>query len=234
MNVNDIAPQRRRNTETGGVDAENAFIAGITRSGKTYLAKQLAMRDRWGLVHDAKGSFTFPGGVAYRRVTSINDLYDLDPKDAPRIVYSPNRFELRDEGAQDAFFEFAYHRHAHETLVIDELTKVCSSRRILPHLADCYSRGNEFGLSVVGLSQEPVNVHSVPISQATHLYCFYLAIASHREKMQGVMPIETDEIAALNPRAHNFLYWRVDERDAIGPLRIRPARPGKALDVAQR
>lgn len=220
MKVDDIAPLRRRNLETGGIDAENAFIAGITRSGKTYLAKQLALRDKYTVVHDAKGTFTFPLPARYHRIRSVSELDDLDPEEHTRIVYSPVAHELRDEGAQDAFFEWAYTRGGTTTVVIDELKKVCSKSRILPHLADLYSRGNEFGISVIGLSQEPMNIHSEPISQASHLYCFYIAIETHRVKMMSVMPIEYAQLANLNPHKHTFYYWRTDLPEARGPMRF--------------
>lgn len=222
----DMMPQRRRNEETGGVDTEHAFIGGMTRFGKTYLAKRILQAKRFVIVHDPKNKFHL--GRGEKRISSHRELYGLPPDKYPIIVYAPDRAELRDPDAAQEYCDTIY-RRGNCTAVFDELSAVCSATQIPPALQDLYARGAEMGISVIGLSQEPVRIHSLTMSQAHHFYVFYMAGAAHRDKVAGFMPINPETIEEL--KRYYFYYWRNDLPAIIGPCKMGDGKAGATVSL---
>ena len=221
MKLSEIAPIRALNPETGNNEGEHALIFGMTGFGKTYLAKRLSRLRKYVTIHDAKGTFREPGFV---RFTSLSKLIKSK---AFKTIYAPSRFELRDEKAQDAYFEYIYAR-GNTTAIIDELTAVATTRHDIPDaLFDCYARGREFGNEIWALTQEPVFVPSIALTQARHRYTFYLTGPTHQKKVVDLMPgLTIDDVIDLGKR--EFYYYREGEKtvDERGPFHL-----GKNLSV---
>lgn len=227
LSLRAIAPAHRQNLETGGIDGEHAFIGGGTGFGKSYLEKQLLLEAPFAIVHDPKGTFTIRRAI--KRVQHVRQLYGLDPKKHPFVVYSPPRGEDRDEGEQEAFCDFIYQR-GNCYAAFDELTAICTATWAPESLKDLYARGRERGVCCVGLSQQPVGVYPLCMSQARHLYAFYLANAAHREKLAGFMPLEPELIGEL--QRYEFYYWREDLPVAAGPFILPPPGKGGGVQLA--
>lgn len=213
-----ISATTRRNAETGGVDGEHTFIAGMNRWGKTYLAKAITRDKRYVLVHDPKGTYV-NAERPFTRVAHVHELYGLDARKHPFVVYSPPRGEDRDPGEHEKLCDFVYQR-GNCWFHIDEATNICTPTRAPDSLIDVAARGAERGICLVTLSQQPVGVYPLLMSQSHHLYTFYLANQAHRDKVAGFMPVDTDAIAAL--QRYQFLYWRNDLRGALGPYKLPP------------
>lgn len=218
MKLFEIAPRRGVNADTGKIEGEHALIFGLTGFGKSYLIARLARLRTHTTVHDAKGSFAAPG---MKRFTSLSKLVNAKPEKVPRSIYAPSRTELRDQGAQEAYFEWVYSR-GNTTCIVDELTAVATTRTDIPDaLFDCYARGREFGIEVWGCTQEPVWIPSITITQARNRYAFYVASLVHQKKVAGVMPgLSVDEILGLEKQ--QFHFYREGEKfvDDRGPFKL--------------
>ena len=231
MLLADIAPVRSRNPETGNLEGEHAFIAGITGFGKSYLVKRLADMREYVIIHDPKCEVYLPG---YKRVDSFRKLQALDPRKHPRAIYAPNRKEARDPHYHDLLFRFVYER-TNTTLVLDELNFIAMSRHDMPEwMFECYTRGRTRGIEIWALTQEPSWIPSVTRTQTKHRYCFYMADEAHQERMAGLLPGlapttkgARERIASLQKR--QFFYYRLGERHARGPYVIKTV--GKELTV---
>lgn len=215
VNLSQLTPQLHPNDEMGTLDGEHGIIIGQTRFGKTYLAKRIARFYPHVLIHDPKQRFTLYGDPELeRRIYTVDELYDVDPERERVIIYSPPTAEAEDPGAQEEFCARAFERE-HCTVVIDEIVRLGNTTRYPKSLRYLYTGGAEKGICVLGLTQEPVNVPSFVLTQTACVYCFYLSNDSHRDKVAGFMPIDTEQIAAL--QKYQFYFWRNDMRDATGP-----------------
>lgn len=216
-----MMPRRRRNPETGGTDGEHAVIIGITRYGKTFLAKEMARYHKDVVVYDPKNMWHVPReneeGFGVARVSHVDELKELDPLQWPYQIYSPDRIERKDQAAKERLGEYVYER-GDTFFIIDELSAIAAPYETPDSIEDCYARGAERNICVVGLTQEPVKVDSKAFSQSQHIYSFYIAIEAHKKKVEGIMPIRREQIETLKPQ--QFFWWRVDLPRAIGPCHL--------------
>lgn len=217
VTLSDIAPQRTY------IGAEHSFICGLNGSGKTVLERSLLERHRFAAVHDGKGSLRWKG---WTRITKLNAVVKSK---AERIIYSPDRRELKDPVAQNAFFEWNYQRaketngkvkgdaYCHLALGVDELTAGPTKRlEILPSLMDCVTRAREYRLYCYLTTQRPRMIPQVVISEARNVYVFYLVLDTDREKIATSIPLSEERIAALDD--HEFFFYRA--RTVLGPMRL--------------
>lgn len=218
MKLADIAPQRSWNSYRRRFEDQHAIIFGMTRFGKTYLTERLVALRRYVAIHDPKGEYALRG---YRIFDSIEKLIKATDTAAktlkvPRVIYAPEVGELRDAGAQNAFFGWAYSR-TNTMIVVDELNAITTGRADMPPaLLDCYARGAARGVAIVGLTQEPVYVPAIALTQASHRYCFFVALEAHQKKVCSVMPGLSPEAIDALPKKH-FYYYEQGEKKAQGP-----------------
>ena len=219
MKLADIAPQRTYNDYRKRFEDEHAIIFGMTRFGKTYLVERLTQLRRYVAIHDPKGEYSLRGYRIFEHVGALIKATDSPAKTlkTPRVIYAPAVGELRDAGAQQAFFAWAYAR-GNTQVVVDELNAVTTGRADMPDaLLDCYARGAARGVAIVGLTQEPVYVPGLALTQATHRYTFFVALGDHQKKVCSVMPgLLPEEIDAL-PKRH-FYYYCQGEKESVGPF----------------
>jgi len=159
---------------------EHVFIAGMTQSGKTFLAKEyLRNVDQQVFVLDTKGLFSWN----MEDEIIINHLSELPKqKDFKKVIYRPVWQELEPE-FYDSFFKFCMMR-GNCIVVVDETMQVCPNYARLP---DWYkgilTRGMELGVSVWSLSQRPAKIPLEILSESTHYFIFRLNIKQDRERI---------------------------------------------------
>lgn len=230
MNLSDIAPRRTYNAYKKRVEDEHAVIFGMTRFGKSYLVERLLAMRKHVTIHDPKAEYDTPG---FRRFEKLSDLLRATDSDAkvkkiPRTIYAPSAKEIRDEEAQSTYFQWVYAR-TNTVCVVDELNALMQSRNDMPEgMLDCYARGNARGVALWGLTQEPVYVANIAMTQARHRYCFFVALLPHQKKVCSVMPGLVPEAIDALPRRH-FYYYEQGEKRAAGPFVVT----GKILQTHQ-
>jgi hypothetical protein len=219
VKIDDIAPQRTWNEYRKRFEDQHAVIFGCTRYGKTYLVERLVGLRKWVAIHDPKAEYALRGFRIFDSIDKLIRATDTASKTlkTPRVIYAPNVRELRDPGAQNAFFAWGYDR-GNTQIIADELNALTTGRADMPPaMLDCYARGNGRGVAIVGLTQEPVYVPGVAMTQASHRYTFYVANLDHQKKVCSFMPGLSPEAIDVLPKRY-FYYFALGEKGCEGPF----------------
>lgn len=212
MNLADFLPGR----------TDRALFVGQTGSGKTTLARALLRFRPYVLVYDGKGTLRWKD---YKLITSLDALYDADPKKHNRIIYRPPVEEAADEDALEAFFGFAYARR-NTTLYVDETYSVVIQGRPMPFsFRACLTRGRERGVETWCASQR---AHWVPLevmSEAEHTYVFKLKMKNDRDRLAALTGLDSERIRKLDK--HEFFYDSQDN-EVSGPYRLALNKPANS------
>lgn len=210
-------------------DAQRLFIAGMTGCGKTTLARELLRGRKHVVVYDWKGNIHWPG---YRRYTTLKECVRAgNAGKITKIIYAPNKAELRDPEMHEAFFRWVYER-GNCTLYIDEVSSVTTNNDIPDGYKDCLVRGREQGVETVSSSQRPTGIPQWILSEAERFYVFRLQMAQDREKIAETISLVNDEKmtpmarrregdARLKKLPKRYFYFYVLGDDApAGPLKV--------------
>jgi hypothetical protein len=198
----------------GGRDSDRIFFGGMTGSGKTYAAQLALDQVTYWVALDNKGRFHFPGAAL---VTDFDKLYRAS-KTHNRIVYRPPA-ELAEGSTEfiqtmDAFYWWIYRRE-NCVCYTDEVTAVSNSFNILPGHNALMKRGRELNIGCWNASQQPVNCHNTLISEAEHIFCFFLNLEGHRKKIAGIMG---DDVLEYNPRKDTHQFWYINQSKMEVPI----------------
>lgn len=193
---------------------DRCFFGGMTGSGKTYAAKKMLDPFKYVVVLDNKGMFNWSGAALVR---DFDKLYKAS-QTHNKIVYRPpaeleaNKAEFT--ATMDAFFWWIYQRQ-NTICYVDEATAVCDSYNILPGHNALMKRGRELNIGCWNASQQPVNCHNTIISEAEHLFIFYLSLEGHRRKVAGIMG---DDVLKFNPPKKEHRFWYLNQAEMERPV----------------
>lgn len=184
---------------------DRMFIAGQTGSGKSTVGSLVAARWSRVLVYDPKVD-----PVAAIPNATIAYGYKAARAALPgRVVYRPLPREKHDvPGIMDDLARVVYLHGAHG-LVIHELGDLAlTDRELGPFVSACWRQGRSRRVPVVALSQRPVNVPLMALSEASHVLAFYLKHRADRERMAEFMG--PDVVTAPVGPDHSFYYLAPD------------------------
>lgn len=192
---------------------EHCFICGLTGSGKSELAQHLVNDrfKRYSVVYDPKHS---PTVTKWEGQTYIYSWEELIRSRDRRIVYRPQKrpyeFEGRlvdeseDPRRQDEFFAFIFDR-GNTRVVVDECSKLVGGSRPSYHARQCWTQGRELGLSCVGLTQRPVDVPLIMMSEARKIFLFRLNMEEDKKRLTRITGFTDEEQSSL--KEFEFLMW---------------------------
>jgi hypothetical protein len=192
---------------------EHAFICGLTGSGKSELAQHLVNDPfkRYSVVYDPKHS---PTVGRWQGQTFIYSWQELIRSEERRIVYRPSKKAYESEGKlvdetedpkrQDEFFAFIFDR-GHTRVVVDECSTLVGGSRPSYHARKCWTQGRELGLSCVGLTQRPVDVPLILMSEARKIFMFRLNMDEDMQRLRKITGFSEDQQRSL--REFEFLMW---------------------------
>jgi len=194
----------------------HAFICGLTGSGKTELA-QWIIRDRfkkYSVTYDPKHSSTIS---KWEGQTYIYTWSELMRSRERRIVYRPSlkaylkngklTNEAHDPDAQEEFFAYVFDR-GRTRLVVDESSVLPGGSRPSYYLRMCLTQGRELGISCVCLTQRPVDIPLVMMSEARKIYFFRLHMEEDMRRLQQITGVLIERQQLL--RKHQFFMYDYD------------------------
>lgn len=207
-------------------DDEHVGVYGITGGGKTYwIQNYLATRDRV-LKIDTKGEAL--QDIAKKKnpwvqvdpkklaiVLHFDDLKKHDWKARPYVIYVPDMEETDDKDHFNHVFKWIFYTFKKTGLKvwIDELRDIVESpHTILKYLKWIYTKGRFFKITIWAASQEPRHIHSLCMSQSTHIVVFDLPRKDDRKRLADDTGCE--EFLIL-PNGYNFWYFRRGWRSAV-------------------
>lgn len=181
---------------------EHVFIAGMTGSGKTHLAKKYLANYPHVVALDTKGTLEW-NDVEDKDLTIIEHLSELSFVNTPKIIYKPV-FEELSMDYYEKFFEWCY-RRGNCIVWVDEAMNVCPNPHVMPeYYRGILTRGRELGVSVWSLTQRPTGIPQVIMSESSHYFIFKLNLPQDREK---IVQISGCPEFRGKVQGHNFRYW---------------------------
>jgi hypothetical protein len=205
---------------------DRLFAAGMNGSGKSVLATAIANRwDRF-LIYDPKvdDEAVPPNSVvAYGVANALRAL-------PGRVVYRPNPQESGSLVAKafDELVERVWRLGSHGIVVHEAADLAASDRELEPWLSAAWRAGRSRGIPGIALTQRPVNVPRLFLSEARHLALFTLVDRADREVMGRLMgPIVVPEPLPLD---HSFWYRAPD----LTVRRIAPLGAPRRAEVGAR
>lgn len=194
------------------LNTEHVFIAGMTGTGKSVLARKYLSGfdsvwklDTKGEALDdlAEGKNPWPE-IDPKKLTIIFHIRDLKNVQTPFVIYAPHHTELNLD-FYEMFFYQAYH-HRDLQVWVDEAMSVSPNPHVIPeHYKAILTRGRSRKTTVWSLTQRPAGIHNLILSQCTHIFGFNLRLPKDRKSMA-----ETTGCPEFfdNPEGHNFWYYR--------------------------
>lgn len=204
---------------------EHVFIGGMTGCGKSFLAEcYLAGYDyvvKLDTKHEAderrmKGQPIWRGLTENKDFTVIERLSEIDDVETKKIIYQPH-FEEMTEDFYNAFLKWSFERT--NTIVwIDELMSISSAFKYPLYLKAIATMGRSKNVSLWALTQRPTDIPSIITANATHFFCFDLALMTDRKKMAEI----TGHPELLQrPGKYQFWYYRIgSERPVLAKLQV--------------
>jgi DNA helicase HerA-like ATPase len=193
-----------------------AFVAGMTGSGKTTLARYL-LEDAEKL-HSVIYDLKYDSAIEqWKRHKIYYDFEALQDARENRLVYRPPITHETNRDAQDAFFAWVYHRE-YTRLYIDEGYALIGGSNPSMYLKALLSRGRSRGISTILSVQRPVSLPLLTISESEQVYLFRLGLPEDRKRMAEFTGIDERDQARLQP--YQFYYWSITG-GARGPLKLK-------------
>lgn len=131
-----------------------------------------------------------------------------------RIVYRPSRTpywkdgklvdETEDPDRQDEFFAYCFDRGAMR-VVVDECSTLVGGSRPSYHARKCWTQGRELELSMVGLTQRPVDVPLILMSESRKIFMFRLNMEEDQQRLRKITGHSEERQRSL--KEFEFLVW---------------------------
>ena len=204
--------------------SKHIFIGGITQSGKSYAMKRLfdsMPSDRRCIFYDYKHDpnhtawikknhypiYTTLGGIKRNWATTYGSVQKFLTHKKPhyKVIFQPKRPKgYKGVYAQVEELSDYVFQKGNVTLFLDEAAPLMTPSDIAPSLYDCYIMGASRGVVVVAVSQRPMGIYNVVLSECYTKLLFRMLLKGDRDKIEGCTSREVaDQLKSL-PN-HTFL-----------------------------
>ena len=160
---------------------EHVLIVGQNQSGKSTLARALTAGYRNQVVIDPKHEETLARSVT---VYSPGEFARTYPQRSTRVVFRPDAGLDRGEDVGQVMARVE--RYGSTAVVVHEAMFYATAGWILPPYRRLEVAGAGRGISVWSLSQRPITLHNVLLSEAKHVLVFDLTLEPDRRKIAGI------------------------------------------------
>lgn len=189
-----------------------AVFVGMTGSGKTTLAAQVAKFYRYGVVLDIKADKD--NLKTFRDYEVCKTLDELAKSKSEKRLFRPRREDARLDAIRESnsviqqFFEWIYLR-GNCFCLVDECAAVASGQFMPDAYFDLMQRGRSKNIMTFSLTQRPAFVPNVIFSESEDKYIFRLDLHADRKKVELFTGIDEKKIFALHKR--EFYHARLGE-----------------------
>lgn len=188
--------------------SQRTFITGKTGSGKTHLAKRILRSFPRLVVLDSKGTLKPWGLEEYDRESRRRLAKGEDVR--MRVPLEPG---VDPEKFWDGVLAEAYEA-GNVMIYLDEAGQVAGGSKPSPWVATVWQRGREYGVGAIAVTQRPVWVPRLFISEADHVFQFRLQLEDDRVYMSKMLgPQVADPIPTGDK--YGFWYWDSERADPI-------------------
>lgn len=216
--------QSLRGQTTIGIDAngrgERILIVGRTQSGKSTLVARLVAGYSSLVIIDHKRQFSLPRAVVVEGPAAFRQTW---PQRARRVIYRPDPNAPRSADVAEVLTRIlAYGRTA---IVVDEAMNLCNAAWILPAYRRAITEGAAAIVPVYSVTQRPIGVHNVLLTEAEHVFAFDLAGSGDRAKLAAFFG---DELEARPLERYAFAYAGEGRVLRCRPLALTAPTPSRA------
>jgi len=194
---------------------DRVFIAGMTGSGKTAFAKTLVDSCPRVVVYDI-GWESMPGNPEYE---VVHNFKKIDWMKSQKWIVRPHSDK---SAAFDKFCEWVYFENENLTLYVEEISDLVGRQSSPENFGIILRRGRKNGIGTVMVTQMPVQVHKLTISQAQHLVIFRMFEARHIDyicECSGLSTKQGDMIRDLQD--YQFFYYNLKEVKVMDPIELK-------------
>lgn len=193
---------------------QHALIVGQTGSGKSELRRALANAAPRVIVIDPKDEISDADLYTVRSNKSLERAIGRED----RIRCPLTRDHYADRNQIEEMLSLLLDKARGYMVQIDELYLcIRSAQSYPPSLGLLYTQGRSRKISTVGLTQRPVRVPLVAISESTHYYKFRLSNRDDQKRMaeymgKGVIEPENYPEESVHSDPHSYFYCRQGDR----------------------
>lgn len=180
---------------------ERVFVAGMTGSGKSTFSQIMLQKTRSLIAVDSKASMD-KWGLEDITVANVQ-AFEKGEAMRLRVIENEDAYQL---------LEIAYAR-GNCTVYIDEVTALIPSSRKYPKIiTDIWTRGRSRNVRGWAVTQRPVDVPRILLSEANHIIMFRLNLLDDRKRMAGQMG---DVVLKNIPDKYGFFYYNVENNRTV-------------------
>lgn len=160
---------------------EHVLVVGQNQSGKSTLARALTWGYRNQVVIDPKHEELLPRSIT---VYTAGEFARVYPQRSTRVVFRPDAGLDRGEDVGEVMARIE--RYGRTAVVVHEAMFYANQGWILAPYRRLQVAGAGRGIPVWSLTQRPMGVHNVILSEARHVFLFDLALDGDRRKIAGI------------------------------------------------
>jgi energy-coupling factor transporter ATP-binding protein EcfA2 len=200
------------------------LVVGRAGSGKSTLARAMTAGYRNVVIIDPKHEESLAGGRVVYEPRAFAQLY---PQRSTRIVFRPDAGLERAPDVDEVYARVL--RFGNTAIVNHEVMFYATSAWCLPNLRRAQIAGRSRQVPLWNLTQRPVDVHNVILSETTHAFVFELLLESDRRKVAGIVGP-----GALEPPGRPFAFGYYGPSTGGGLVRCDPLEvPNDPADAEQ-
>ena len=192
---------------------DRVFISGQTGSGKSVLAKKIFDSCPRGIIYDIGWESALGEDCEV-----VHDFKKINWMKSQKWAVRPHSDK---PSAFNKFCEWCYYENEDFTLYVEEISDLVGKQSSPEFFGTILRRGRKTGIGVIMVTQMPVQVHKLCMSQAQHLIVFRMVEARHIDyicECTGLSTKQGDMIRDLQD--YNFFYYDLKEARVMDPIVI--------------
>ena len=193
---------------------DRIFLAGMTGSGKTVLAKQMMDSCPRGIIYD----IAWESALMSDGYEIVHDYKKIDFIKSQKWIVQPNNDK---PAAFNKFCEWCFYECENLMLYVEEISDLVGKQSSPEFFGTILRRGRKQGIGCMMVTQMPVQVHKLCISQAQHVIVFKMFEARHIDYICECAGLGTKQGDMIrNLQDYEFFYYNLKEAQVMNPIEV--------------